>query len=49
MRQLGYDQSDIQITGEMGCSGSITAESQFIGQGRTHIVSKFKKFFGQIE
>lgn len=45
MRQLRYDQFAIQISGEMGCSSSITAESQFIGQGRTHIVSKFKKIF----
>lgn len=45
IRQLGYDQSAIRITGEMGCSGSMTAEAQFIGQGRTHKVSKFKKIF----
>lgn len=44
MRQLGYDQSAIQISGEMGCSSSTTAEAQFIGQGKTH-VSKFKKTF----
>lgn len=45
MRQLGYDQSAIKIRGEMAYSSSATAESQFIGQGRTHIVSKFKKTF----
>lgn len=45
MRQLGYDQPAIQITGKMGCSGSTTAESQLIGQGRMHIVSMFKKTF----
>lgn len=45
MRQLGYDQSAIQIKGEMGYSDSITAESQFISQGRMHIVSKFQKIF----
>lgn len=45
MRQLGYDQSAIQITGEMGCSGSATAEIQFIGQGKTHIASKFTQTF----
>lgn len=45
MRQLGYEQSAIQISGEMGCSSSATKESQFIGQGKAHIASKFKKTF----
>lgn len=45
MRQLGYDQSAIQLSGEMGCSGSATAEAQFTGQGKTHIISKFKRTF----
>lgn len=29
----------------MGCSDSATAESQFVGQGKAHIVSKFQKIF----
>lgn len=46
MRLLGYDQFTIQITGEMGCSNSITAESQFIGKGNEQIIPKFQNFFG---
>lgn len=45
MRQLGYDQFAIQLLGEMGCSGSATAEAQFIGQGKAHIIFKFKRTF----
>lgn len=45
MRQLEYDQSAIQLTGKMDCSDSATAESQFVGQGKAHIVSKFEKIF----
>lgn len=41
MRQLGYDQFAIQPSKEMGCSDSATTESQFVGQGKAHIVSKF--------
>lgn len=45
MRQLGYDQSAIQITGGMGCSDFLTAESQFVGQDKEHIVSKFHTIY----
>lgn len=45
MRQLGYDQSAIQLSGEMGCSSSATTEAQFIGQGKTRTISKFKRTF----
>lgn len=45
MRQLGYDQSAIQLIREMGCSDSLTVESQFVGRSKAHIVSKFQKIF----
>lgn len=48
MRQLGYDQSAIQLTGEMGCSDSKTAESQFVGEGSTLCPSS-KEFSGLTE
>lgn len=37
MRQLGYDQSTIHVTGKMGYSSLLTAEAQFIGEGKEHI------------
>lgn len=40
MRELGYDHSAIQIMGEMGCSNSETAKSQFVNHDKEHIVSK---------
>lgn len=45
MRQLGYNQSVVQLSEEMGCSDSVTVESQFIGDGKAHMVSKFQKIF----
>lgn len=39
LRQLGYNQSAIRSTGEIGSSDSINAQSQFIGL-RKHILSK---------
>lgn len=45
MRQLGYAQSAIQITGEMGCSNALTAEFQLVGDGREHIVTKFHSVY----
>lgn len=45
MRQLGYDQYSIQLTGEMGCFNSATTESQFIGNGKAHIMSMFQRIF----
>lgn len=45
MRQLGYDQSAIQISGETGYSDSSLVESQFVGDGKTLIISKFKTVF----
>lgn len=45
MRQLGYDQSTIQVTGEMGYSNLVTIEVPFIGEGKAHIVSKFRFIF----
>lgn len=44
-RQLGYDQSAIQITGGMGCSDFLTAESQFVGQDKEHIVTNFHTIY----
>lgn len=40
MRQLGYDQLTIQITGDMDSSDILTVESQFVGEGKEHIVMK---------
>lgn len=45
MRQLGYDQSVIQLMGEMGCLDSTTVESQFVGEDKAYIVSKFQSIF----
>lgn len=45
MRQLGYDQSAIQISGATGYSDSSLVESQFVGDGKMLIISKFKTAF----
>lgn len=45
MRQLGNNQSAIQLSDELSCSSSATAGAQFTGQGKTHIISKFKRTF----
>lgn len=34
IRQLGYDQSAIQVSRETGCSNSSLVESQFVGDGK---------------
>lgn len=38
MRQFGYDQSVVKVTGEMGYSSLLTVEAQFIREGIEHIV-----------
>lgn len=43
MRQLGYDQSTIQISGEMGCSDSMTIESQFVVMARCTLLLNSKQ------
>lgn len=45
MRQLGHDQFAIQVSGETGCSNSSLVESQFVGEGKALIISKFKTIF----
>lgn len=45
MQELGYDQSAIRLTGKMGCSDSTTVESQFVGDGKAHILSKSQTIF----
>lgn len=45
MRQLGYDQSTIIVTREMGFSNLATVEAQFMGEGREQILSKFESMF----
>lgn len=37
--------SAIQVIGEMGCSNALTFESQFVGDGREHIVAKFQSMY----
>lgn len=45
MRQLGYDQSAVQISGGTGYSDSSLVESQFVGDGKSLVISKFKTVF----
>lgn len=45
MRQLCYDESAIQITGETGYSDTLTAESQLLGEGKEHIAVKFHSIY----
>lgn len=40
IKQLGYEQSTIYKK-KMGCSNTLTTESQLAGKGREHIVSNF--------
>lgn len=46
-RQLGYDKSAVQFTGEMGCSNFVSVESQFVGRDKKLILitSKLHKVF----
>lgn len=46
IRQLGYDQSAIQLTGEMVFSDLATTQSQFVGGGRHTSCSSSKEFSG---
>lgn len=48
MRQLGYDQSAIQVSGETGCSNSSLVESQFVGDGKGLIIQNLRLSFGQV-
>lgn len=45
MRQLGYDQSAIQITGERGYSSLMTTESQFTAMGGCTLFPSLRKLF----
>lgn len=49
LRQLGYGQSATRLTTEMGISDSINTESQFIGQGKEYIISKFATPIGRMQ
>lgn len=47
MRQLEYDQSAIQVSGET-CSNSSLVESQFVGDGKGLIIQNLRLSFGQV-
>lgn len=45
MKQLGYDQSAITVTREMGGSNLLTTEAQFMEEGEEQTVLKYESIF----
>lgn len=46
IKQLSYDRSTAIVMGKKGSSNILTTETQLIGEGKDHIISKVEPVFG---